>query len=136
MCAMLSSAMRAIAVVRSVCTALATAPREHAFVPHVRVQIQALPPVEPEAHEVLRLHVVAGKCQRHQERRAIEREEELAPVGMVIRVPEQDPLVVALGPGNIRLNSGVDAIVGPRREAAFQRAHHRSRDACHSCHCR
>src|SRR6266481_4294737 len=68
---------------------------EHAFVPDVRMQVESLAAVEAEAHEALRPDIVAGQRKRHDEGCRIEREKELPAVGMVIRVPEEDPLRVA-----------------------------------------
>src|SRR5262249_30519269 len=64
--------------------------REHALVPDIGMHVEPGAAVEPEGPEVLGLHVVAGQRHRHDERLALEREEELAAVGVVVRVPEQD----------------------------------------------
>ena len=53
---------------------------------------RALRAVEPEADELLRLHVVAGQGERHEERQPVEREEELAAVRVIVAVPQQHPL--------------------------------------------
>src|SRR5205823_7356045 len=49
----------------------------HAFVPDVGMNVEALAPIEAEAHEFRGLDVVARKRERHQERLPVEREEEL-----------------------------------------------------------
>ena len=61
--------------------------REHGLVPDVRMHIQAASPIDVERDEVLRRHVVAGQRERSDERLAVAREEELATVGMVVRMP-------------------------------------------------
>src|SRR5580700_5681527 len=45
--------------------ALSAAQREDPFVPDVRVDIQALAPVEAKTHESARVHVIPGERQRH-----------------------------------------------------------------------
>src|SRR3954470_12925180 len=64
--------------------ALLAAPGEHPFVPDARMDVQALVAREAEADEALRRDVVAGQCQGHVERRLVEREEQLAAVGVVV----------------------------------------------------
>ena len=66
--------------------------REDAFVPDVRVDVEATTAVNVERDKVIQLHVVAGKCQWSDERRSIEREEQLAAVGVVVGVPQDHPL--------------------------------------------
>src|SRR5689334_14387456 len=71
--------------------ALRASRREHAFVPDVRVDVEAAAAVEAKADEVRGLDIVSGKREGDEKRSALEREEELTAVRMVIRVPEQDP---------------------------------------------
>src|SRR4029453_18847830 len=75
--------------------ALRAARCEDAFVPDVRMDVEAVAAVEAEADEVGRLDVVAGEREGHEERFALEWEKELAAIGMVVRMPEQNPLRIA-----------------------------------------
>jgi hypothetical protein len=68
--------------------ALGAAPREHAFVPYVRMDVEPASAVEAEAYEVLGLDVVAREREGHVERCLVEREEELAAVRVVVAVPQ------------------------------------------------
>src|SRR5664279_989322 len=61
---------------------------EDAFVPDVGMDVEALAAVEAKAYESLRRDVVAGQRQRHVERPPVERKEQLAAVGVVVRVPQ------------------------------------------------
>src|SRR5437867_11523156 len=103
--------------------ALHSGDAEHPFVPDVRMQVESLAAVEAEAHEALRPDIIAGKRERHDEGRRIEREKELPAVGMVIRVPEEDPLRVApvsrVGSGWIG-RIGQDVLAADRIVAAEQ----------------
>ena len=65
---------------------------EHAFVPDVRMNVEALAPVEAEAHEFRGFDVVTRQRERDQKGLPVEREEELSAVRMVVRMPQQDPL--------------------------------------------
>ena len=62
---------------------LRSAGREHAVVPHVRMDVEALAAVEAKTDKILRLHVVAGQCQRHEEGFRFEWKKELAAIGMI-----------------------------------------------------
>lgn len=60
---------------------------ENPFVPNVGVYVQPFCTIEPEANEVVGFAVVTWKSQWDHERFAIEREEQLATIGVVIAVP-------------------------------------------------
>src|SRR5262245_5508896 len=75
----------------SVQEALRTAESEYTFVPDVGVNVESLSATEAEAHKTLRGHVIARERQRDIERPGVEREEELAAVGMIVCVPQQHP---------------------------------------------
>ncbi len=68
--------------------ALAAGEGEDAFVPDVRMDVEALRAGEAKADEALRRDVVAGQRQRHVERPLIERKEQLAAIGVVVGVPQ------------------------------------------------
>src|SRR5579862_8822663 len=57
--------------------------------PDIGVDVEAAPAVAPERGEMLRPHIVAGQRERHDEALAVQREEQLAAVRVVIRAPDQ-----------------------------------------------
>ena len=63
--------------------------REDAFVPDAGMDVDAEAAVGPQRDEVFGLQVVARPGDGHDERLAVEREEELAAVGMVVAMPQQ-----------------------------------------------
>src|SRR5436190_12114961 len=70
---------------------LSAAKPEHPFVPDVRMDVESLTPVEAEADEALRRHVVTRRRERNIERTVVERKEQLAAVRVIVRVPQQHP---------------------------------------------
>src|SRR5262249_2170257 len=76
--------------------AAALGEREHALMPDLGMDVEAAAAVEIEGDELLRAKVIARHGERHDEGRPIQREEELAAIGMIIGVPEQQlgPLAV------------------------------------------
>src|SRR6185503_7178443 len=111
--------------------ALRAARAEHAFVPHPRMNIEALVTAEAKADELLRRHVVAGPGERHVERPALERKEELPSVRMIVGVPEHHasgPMRVILARQLRRLRIGqdvvsVDGLVAAVQDVATPLAH-------------
>ena len=114
---------RALLVEKSLLAANA----EHALVPDVRVDVQSLAPVEPEADEFFRSTSSPGSASGTRIGRRVEREEQLAAVGMVVGVPEQDARritrVRAVGGGGIdRVRKNVVAayrFVAPEQDVAL-----------------
>src|SRR5262249_15365063 len=103
--------------------ALRTAPPERAFVPHSRVNVEALSTAEAKADELLRRDVIAGKGERHVERPPLEREEQLPAVRMIVCVPEHHasrPFRVALSRLLRGLGVGQDIVAVDGLVAAVQ----------------
>ena len=62
---------------------------KNAFVPYIRMNIQALSPGESETHEVLRLHIITGQSQWSQKGFVHLGEEQLPAIWMIVGVPDQ-----------------------------------------------
>ena len=67
---------------------LSSGKSEDPFVPDIRVDIKPLVSGKSKADEVLRLDIVGGQRERHEERPLVEGEKELTSIGMIIGVPE------------------------------------------------
>ena len=79
------------------------------LVPDAGVNVQTPAGFDIKRHEVPRRDVIAGQGQGHDERSAVDRRKELAAVGVIVGVPEQDPRAVwrRVGPVGRRELSGV-----------------------------
>src|SRR5262249_5883643 len=77
--------------------------RDHRSVPDAGMDVEAAAAVADEGRELLRRHVVAGHGERQGEGAALQREEELAAVGMIVRAPQQRMLASSRGALGARL---------------------------------
>src|SRR5262245_64359501 len=87
------------------------------------MNIVALVAAEAKADELLRRHVVAGPGERHVERPALERKEELPSVRMIVGVPQHHasgPMRVILARQLRRLRVGQDVVAVDGLVAAVQ----------------
>src|SRR5262249_48408070 len=111
--------------------ALGAAQREHAFVPDIRVDVEAVLAAEAKTHEPLRCDVIAREGEGHIERPAFERKKHLSAVRVVVRMPEHHssrPVAVILACRLRRLSVGeyvvtIDGLVSAVQDIAAPFAH-------------
>src|SRR6516162_1717769 len=63
--------------------------RHDRAVPDVGMNIESAAPVAPKCPEMLRSHIVARQCQRHDETLTVQRIKQLAAIGVIIGPPDQ-----------------------------------------------
>ena len=94
--------------------------REDALVPDAGMDVDAEAAVGPQGDEGLGLEIVAGLGHRHDERLAVERPEQLAAVGMVVAMPQQDAIAGErdAGHGLLRQLAEADDVMASHRLVA------------------
>ena len=76
--------------------ALGSRESEYALVPNIGVDVQSMAAVKAKTDEILGSNIVARQCEGHHEWPTLQREEQLAPVGVVIGMPQQHAMRIAV----------------------------------------